>query len=134
MADTMQFDLVSPERRLASGAATSVLIPGTDGDLTAMPDHAPVITTLRPGILTVELESGTEEYAVTGGFAEVSGTGATVLAEVALVKAEMTAEILSEQLAAATKARDEASTETIDAATKRVADLEALGSALGLSA
>ena len=54
MADTMQFDLVSPERRLMSGEVTSVLIPGAEGDLTIMANHAPLITTLRPGIMTVE--------------------------------------------------------------------------------
>jgi F-type H+-transporting ATPase subunit epsilon len=54
MANTMQFDLVSPERRLASLEVTAVQIPGAEGDLTAMPGHAPLITTLRPGILRVE--------------------------------------------------------------------------------
>ena len=54
MAETMQFDLVSPERRLASLQVTSVQIPGADGDMTAMEGHAPTITTLRPGILSVE--------------------------------------------------------------------------------
>ena len=49
MADTMQFDLVSPEKSLASLAAREVQIPGSEGDMTAMPDHAPTITTLRPG-------------------------------------------------------------------------------------
>ena len=81
MADTMQFDLVSPERRLASLQVASVQIPGADGDMTAMPDHAPVITTLRPGVLSVDGPSGTTEYLVTGGFAEISSEGASVLAE-----------------------------------------------------
>ena len=49
MAETMQFDLVSPERQLASLAADAVGIPGAEGDLTAMADHAPFLTTLRPG-------------------------------------------------------------------------------------
>ncbi len=62
MADTMQFDLVSPERRLASVQATAVQIPGAEGDMTAMPDHAPLITTLRPGILTVESAEGPHEF------------------------------------------------------------------------
>ena len=53
MADTMQFDLVSPERSLVSVAAREVRLPGTDGDLTAMPGHAPTIVTLRPGMVTV---------------------------------------------------------------------------------
>ena len=69
MANTMQFDLVSPERRLASLEVSAVQIPGADGDLTAMPGHAPVITNLRPGILKVEAPSGNTDYVVTGGFA-----------------------------------------------------------------
>ena len=81
MADTMQFDLVSPERRLASLKASAVQIPGTDGDMTAMPDHAPTITTLRPGILKVTAPDGGSEYVVTGGFAEIGADGITVLAE-----------------------------------------------------
>ena len=86
MAGSMKFDLVSPERLLASGTATSVRIPGSEGQMTAMPDHAPTITTLRPGILTVEMEGGTQEFAVTGGFAEISGEGVSVLAERAYPK------------------------------------------------
>ena len=77
---TMQFDLVSPERRLASLEVTAVQIPGADGDLTAMPGHAPVITNLRPGILKVESPSGNTDYVVTGGFAEIVG-GLSDLAE-----------------------------------------------------
>ena len=91
MADTMQFDLVSPERRVASLEATSVQIPGADGDMTAMPGHAPLITTLRPGILRVESTGGTQEYVVTGGFAEI-GENLSVLAERALPREEMTQE------------------------------------------
>ena len=80
MADMMQFELVSPERKLVSGEAVSVQIPGADGDFTAMKDHAPVVATLRPGILVVETGSGTEEYAVTGGFAQVTADGTTAIA------------------------------------------------------
>ena len=90
MADTMQFDLVSPERRLASMQVTAVQIPGADGDMTAMPDHAPTITTLRPGVLRVEGPEGTAEYVVTGGFAEISSEGVSVLAERAVSKGDMT--------------------------------------------
>ena len=53
MADSLNFDLVSPERSLASFEATSVQIPGSEGDMTAMANHEPVLTTLRPGILSV---------------------------------------------------------------------------------
>ena len=126
MADTMQFDLVSPERRLVSGQATSVQIPGADGDMTAMPDHAPVVTTLRPGILTVEMDGGEQEFAVTGGFAQISSEGTSVLAEEALPKGELTADFVDERLAKAVAARDTAEGAALDAASKRVADLEAL--------
>ena len=69
MAETMQFDLVSPERRLASMQVAQVQIPGADGDLTAMPDHAPLITTLRPGVLRVSGPQGDAAYVVLIGLA-----------------------------------------------------------------
>lgn len=81
MADMMQFDLVSPERKLASGQVRAVQIPAADGDMTAMADHAATITTLRPGVLTSEGPDGETRYVVTGGFAEISGEGTSVLAE-----------------------------------------------------
>ena len=127
MADTMQFDLVSPERRLASGRVRSVLIPGADGDLTAMPDHAPIVATLRPGILVVEMEGGSrEEYAVTGGFVQVTADAATVLADEALPKAEFSPDVLRERIAEAEAARDSAEGAGHDDAAKRVADLTSL--------
>ena len=86
MAGNLQFDLVSPERKLASVAATEVQIPGAAGDMTAMEGHAPTITTLRPGILKAVSTEGTKSYVVTGGFAEISATGAT-FATVASVSA-----------------------------------------------
>lgn len=125
MADTMQFDLVSPERKLASGQATAVRIPGADGDFTAMPLHAPVVSTLRPGLLSVDMDGGTTEFAVTGGFAQVTSENATVLADAAMPKSEVTAEFLTE-LVEATSGDD-------DDSAKRVADLKALGSELGLT-
>ncbi|MEM1273125.1 MAG: F0F1 ATP synthase subunit epsilon [Pseudomonadota bacterium] len=127
MADVMQFDLVSPERRLASIEAKAVQIPGSDGDMTAMPDHAPMITTLRPGILTVEAATGeTTSYVVTGGFADVAGPSTTVLAERAMPVANVTAEIADELIAEARAAQDAASDANSDAAAKLVADMEAL--------
>jgi F-type H+-transporting ATPase subunit epsilon len=81
MADTMKFDLVSPERLLASGTAKSVQIPAVEGQLTAMPDHEPVITTLRPGIVRVEMTDGVKTFGVIGGFAEITPEGVSILAE-----------------------------------------------------
>ena len=97
----VQFDLVSPERRLASVEATEVQIPGADGDMTAMADHAPTITTLRPGVLKVLHRGGTDEYIVSGGFAEITAAGVSVLAEQALPRAEMTQEVYDAMIAEA---------------------------------
>lgn len=136
MADTMQFNLVSPERKLASVKATEVRIPGTEGDLTAMPGHAPMITTLRPGILTVVSAEGHADYAVTGGFAEIGPEGVTVLAERSLPKHEMTQPIYNEMLTEAHEAhqsaREHAGEEAVAAAAKLLADMVAMGGHIGL--
>ena len=139
MADTMQFDLVSPERRVASLDVTSVQIPGADGDMTAMPGHAPLITTLRPGILRVESTGGTQEYVVTGGFAEI-GENLSVLAERALPREEMTQEtfdaILEEARAALNTAKEVFVNEPgpVDDAAKLLSDMVAMGGDIGLNA
>lgn len=130
MADTMQFDLVSPERRLASIQATEVLIPGAEGDLTAMKDHAPTITTLRPGILKVMSAEGDQAYLVTGGFAEISAAGTSVLAERAFPSGDVTDDIMSGLVSEAEAARDNAVAETTDTAAKYLADLVAAGQAI----
>ncbi|MEY2993051.1 MAG: synthase epsilon chain [Pseudomonadota bacterium] len=139
MANTMQFDLVSPERRVATLEVSAVQIPGTDGDLTAMPGHAPLITTLRPGILRVESTEGAKEYVVTGGFAEI-GEGLSVLAEKALPRDEMTQETFDEIIAEARAALDNAKEffhsepGPVDDAAKLLSDMVALGGHIGLNA
>jgi len=126
MADKMQFDLVSPERRLASMEVSAVQIPGADGDLTAMPDHAPMITTLRPGLLKIEgAEGGDQAYFVTGGFADVAGPSTTILAEQAMPVAEVTADVMDGFISDATAKRDSAGEDAVDAAAKFLADLVA---------
>ena len=134
MADTMQFDLVSPERRLASLEATAVRIPGSEGDMTVMADHAPTITTLRPGLLVAETSGGEQEFMVTGGFAEISAEGTTVLAEAALPKGEVTADYLGALVTEAKAAQERATPDAVDAAAKLVSDLEAVGAAIGVRA
>ncbi|NDW53186.1 F0F1 ATP synthase subunit epsilon [Aliiroseovarius sp. PrR006] len=133
MADTMQFDLVSPERSLASLQATAVQLPGADGDLTAMPNHAPTITTLRPGIVRVESPEGNAEFAVTGGFAEVTATGTSVLAERALPTSEVTQDVLDGFVSDAAAASENATAENLDELAKRTVDIAAMASELGLS-
>lgn len=136
----LQFDLVSPERRLASVEASEVRIPGADGDMTAMADHAPTITTLRPGVLSVVHSGGTDDYIVVGGFAEITPTGVSVLAERALPKAEVTQEMFNEMVAEA-KAAHATAKETfknepgpVDDAAKLIADMVAIGGHIGLTA
>lgn len=132
MADTMQFDLVSPERRLASLQVISVLIPGADGDMTVYRDHAPVITTLRPGVMTVTSASGTTDYAVSGGFAEISAEGTSVLAEKAMPISEFKAADIDALVAEATEAGADLTGPAKDVSAKLLADLEALRAAAGL--
>jgi len=128
MAETMQFDLVAPERRIASERATQVQIPGFEGDLTAMPDHAPLITTLRPGILRSVSAEGTKEYVVTGGFAEINATSVSVLAERAIPLAEVDSKLMDQLVADASEATAVAVDK--DSADKAMADLLALKAAL----
>lgn len=132
MANTMQFDLVSPERALASMQASAVQIPGADGDMTAMPDHAPTITTLRPGILSVNGPDGTSSYAVTGGFAEITAEATSVLAEQAIPAGDVTTEVMDGLIATARQAVETAAAETKDSAAKNLADMEALRAALNV--
>lgn len=129
MAGAVQFDLVSPERRLASFAATEVQIPGATGDMTAMEGHAATITSLRPGILRVTGGEGTKAYVVTGGFAEISATGVSVLAEQAVPLDELTPTALDALVADACEAA--AVNSDKDAADKAVADLLAMKAAAG---
>ena len=134
MADIMQYDLVSPARRLASGQATAVQIPGADGDFTAMPNHAPTIATIRPGVVTVQGTLGVEKYVVTGGFAEISPEGASVLAERAMPVEEVTQGVIDEFVEAAKAALATATDETRDAFAKSVGDIAQVAQDLGLTA
>lgn len=138
MADTMQFDLVSPERSLLSTQVKSVQIPGADGDLTAMPNHAPLITTLRPGILTVETaDGGTRQFVVTGGFAEIGET-LSILAEKALPREDMDQatyeQLVDEAHSAYRQVKETFVNEPgpVDDAAKLLQDMVAVGTHIGL--
>ena len=127
----VQFDLVSPERRLASVKATEVQIPGAEGDLTAMEGHTPTITTLRPGILRAVGDGGTTAFVVTGGFAEITASAVSVLAERAVPVAEASVAMIDTLVSEARAAAAKASGDTRDAAEKLVSDLLALKAAVG---
>jgi F-type H+-transporting ATPase subunit epsilon len=137
MADTVQFDLVSPERLLTSVQATQVQIPGSEGDMTALPDHAPLITTLRPGVLKVSSAEGDAEYVVTGGFAEISADSISVLAEQAIAREDLTPEqfkkLVDDATDALAKAQETFVNEPgpVDDAAKLLADMVAMGDEIG---
>ena len=85
MAEAFQFELVSPERLLVSEQVEAVVIPGAEGEMTVMAHHAPVMTTIKPGVVTVKTAGGKEErYVVFGGFADILPSGCTLLAESAV--------------------------------------------------
>lgn len=86
----LHFDLVSPERLLISAEVDQVDVPGSEGDFGVLVGHAPVMTTLKPGVLTVYAQGKSpEKYFVRGGFAEVTLDGLTVLAEEAMPLSEL---------------------------------------------
>ena len=93
MPDPFKFELVSPERLLVSGNVEQVIVPGSEGEMTVLAHHAPLLTTLRPGLLDIGFPGGGEHqrYFVRGGFAEVSPGGLTVLAETAIDLLELDA-------------------------------------------
>ncbi|MFD1882662.1 F0F1 ATP synthase subunit epsilon [Paracoccus pacificus] len=140
MADSMQFDLVSPERGLVSTPVREVRLPGTDGDLTAMPGHAPTIVSLRPGLVVVVAEDGAQtEFAVSGGFAEINNDSVSLLAERGHAREDMTQDLFNEMMADAYRKKKHAETraagtgeEIVAAAVKLLADMEALGTHIGL--
>lgn len=132
MADMMQFDLVSPERMLASFEAQEIEVPGAEGDFTAMANHAALVTTMRPGVLKVKGASETSEFVVTGGFVEVSATSVSVLAENALPRGDVDRAAADAMITEAETAVADATDELRDSADKRLADTKALVEFLGL--
>ena len=130
MAENMTFELVSPAKKLASTEADAVTIPGMEGDLTAMANHAPFLTTLRPGFVVVRNGSSEEKYFVTGGFAEISDNTVSVLAEGAVEEADVTQDYLDAQIAEAEKAHDDAGEDRKQATRQRVDDFTVLKSAI----
>jgi F-type H+-transporting ATPase subunit epsilon len=102
MAGNFKFELVSPERVLVATEVSEVLVPGADGDFTVFAGHAPVISTLRPGILEAKTASGTTtRFYVAGGFCEVAPDSLTVLAEKANDVASMNAAAIASHVTAA---------------------------------
>ena len=121
MAKLIQFDLVSPEKSLVSVEANEINIPGSEGDFSAMSDHAPIITTLRPGFINILTADKEEQYFVTGGFAEVSAEARSVLAEKAVVKDDLSREVADKLIMDAKLKHEQVGS---DATAKYYSDLE----------
>ena len=122
MADGVKIEIVSPERLVISEQARSVTVPGAEGYFTVMGEHAPLMTTLKPGFITaVGIEGGTQTFYVRGGFADVSPEGLTILAEDARPASEFNRAEVEAEIATAQKALDAAvSLEDKDVATTRL--------------
>lgn len=98
MADKITFDLVSPERLLLSQQADMVTIPGSEGYMGVIAGHAPVVSTLRPGMIDVLVDGKDTRFFIAGGFAEISATKITVLAEEALPMSEMDLAVIDQRI------------------------------------
>src|SRR5215208_1976044 len=97
---TFHFDLVSPEKLLFSGEVDQVDVPGVEGDFGVLEGHAPLVATLRPGILTVHGSGDATRIVVLGGFAEVSEKGLTIVADLADVVGDFDKAVLTSQIEA----------------------------------
>ena len=135
MADTFSFELVSPEQLVFSSEVREVLVPGAEGDFTVLPDHAPVLSTLRPGLLDVIDGDGLEHRIfVRGGLAEVDPDNLTVLAQQAINLDRLDKSWLAQEISNAeedvTDAKDEdARTAALDMLERLKLVREALGGA-----
>jgi F-type H+-transporting ATPase subunit epsilon len=127
------FELVSPEKLLFSGDVDSVVAPGSDGQFTVLANHAPVMTTLKPGVVQFDAAGKTEKLFVRGGFADVGATGFTILAEQAIPLAELDAAKIDADIKnAGEDAADAKSDEARRIATEKLNQLQELKAALGL--
>ena len=134
MPDPFKFELVSPERLLVSGEVEQVLVPGAEGDMTVLAHHAPVLSTLKPGVLDIGYPSGEHQrFFLRGGFAEVNPAGLIVLAETAIDLVELDAGQLAQAIKDAEEDVAVASEDTArDRAQTRLDHLRQVQSALNL--
>lgn len=108
MAESFEFELVSPEKLLFSGEVEAVTAPGTDGEFTVMKDHAPFLTTLRPGWVKIQGGDRTEPLYVRSGFADVSPDGFTILADFAIPESDLDTATIDADIEAAEEAIENA--------------------------
>jgi F-type H+-transporting ATPase subunit epsilon len=127
------FELVSPDKLQFNGPAQSVLVPGSEGDFQVLRDHAPVMTSLRPGVVAVEEEGGkVSRFFVRGGFADVNPGGLIVLAETAMPAEEVNAARLDQEIKNAEEDLADASEDNKRLAQEKVDRLRELKEAMKL--
>src|SRR5262245_52500482 len=128
MAGTFKFELVTPERMVLSQDATQVVVPGFEGEFTVLPNHAPVISALRPGVVDATLGDARKlRVFVKGGFAEVDADRLIVLAERALEVEDMGPAVIASELEIAEAELAAATTDAARlAANSAVSQLKAL--------
>jgi len=131
MADKLHFALVSPERELFNGEVDHVVVPGSEGEFGVLPNHAPVMSVIKPGALRVINEGAERRIFVNGGFADVTPDGLTVLAEEAIDVTDIDTAELEQQLKNAQEdLRDANSDDKREVAQRALARLDAMKAAL----
>ncbi|SIS55072.1 F0F1 ATP synthase subunit epsilon [Insolitispirillum peregrinum] len=132
MAETLEFELVSPSKLLISQPVEMVVVPGSEGNFGALPQHAPMLSTVRPGVIDIYQKGAVvNRIFVAGGFAEVTETRCTVLAEEAVPLADLSRDAVQARLTAAREALQEADQPLEKAQAKnRIAVAEAMLAAL----
>ena len=126
MADTLKFSLVSPERELYSGDVDQVDIPGTEGDLGIMPNHSPLMAAIRTGVITVTENGSQTQYFVQGGFADITPSGLTVLAERAVAMEALNKSDIEAQISAVEASLSELTGDAALAAAQNLDGLRAI--------
>jgi F-type H+-transporting ATPase subunit epsilon len=136
MADSFKFELVSPQRLVISAHVREVIVPGSEGDFTVLPSHAPVVAMLRPGILRIPgVEGDLDQIYVRGGIADVSPGGLTILAEQAVPLADFHSGMIEQEITNAENALTNAQSEGAKRrATDTLERLKSLRDVLNLAA
>jgi F-type H+-transporting ATPase subunit epsilon len=131
MSDKLTFALVSPEREIFHGSVDHVVVPGLEGEFGISPQHAPVMSVVKPGALRVFNDGAERRIFVNGGFADVTPEGLTVLAEEAVDLADVDPGRLEQQLKDAQEdVRDAANEVAREAAQRALARLETIRAAM----
>lgn len=126
----LHFEFVSPERVLFSGDVDQVDLPGAEGDMGILAGHAPLVTALRPGIVTIYNGGAREPIVVIGGFAEVSPAGLTILADRAVPRDDYDTTLLADEIKNAEEDVADAEEAQRDRLARRLDQLKSLQAAL----